>query len=108
MTVKASWIIKCWNHILSSLGSTDRDLLTWSIYRPKRIPFRATVSGNAIVVESPSISTPRTINYSEFECVAKLYDAYKQRKPGVRSAMRDGCGLNSSYIITLIHELCEQ
>lgn len=95
-----------WNHILNELEPEGQNFITWSAYRPLYKPFTARAVGDFIVVDSPSITSPRTINYTEFECVFQYYEGYINLEPGIRPRIRDECGLNSSYIITLIHEFC--
>ena len=105
--MKVNRISECWGVILRELRYSSQNLTTWSIYRPQRKTFTVRANTNSVIVEGPSISAPRTINYNEFECVARLYPAYAQHKLRIRQRMRNECGFNSSYIITLIHEFCE-
>ena len=97
----------CWKHILDELGAQGHFIL-WSAYRSSGLPFSAKATGKYIVVESPSITSPRTISYQQFECVFEHYENYVNRVPGIRQKIRDKCGRNSSYIITLIHEFCTE
>lgn len=97
----------CWKHILNELGMKGQEFSLWGAYRSSRRPFTARATGNYIVIEGPSISSPRTISYTEFECVFGYYEDYVNLVPGMRPKIRDRCGLNSSYIITLIHEFCQ-
>lgn len=96
----------CWSHILNELGPRGQNFTTWSVFRPLYRPFRARAVGNSIIVDSPSITVPRTIHYREFECVFSFYEDYINLVSGIRPKMRDKCGWNISYIITLIHEFC--
>ena len=107
MPIDLNIVSEYWTRIISELGPGGLELTTWSVYRPKGIHFTARASGDAIVVEGPSISSSRIISYREFECVAKLYNAYIGGVAGIRPTIRDRCGWNSSYVITLIHEFCE-
>jgi len=93
-----------WDRLLAELGKQQQHLTTWSAFRPSNRPFTVRALGDTIVVNGPSISVPRTIIYNEFECVFSYYDDYVNHVLGIRSMIRDECGLNSSYIITLIHE----
>ena len=93
-----------WDHVLTELGVQQRHFTTWSAFRPSNRPFTARALGDKIIVDGPSITVPRTIYYREFECVFSYYDDYVDHVPGIRPIIRDECGLNSSYIITLIHE----
>jgi len=96
----------CWKKIVSEIGSTGREFETWGRYWGYNNKFRVRAEKNIIVVDGPSISSPRIITFTEFECVAALYDDYIKGVKGIRNTMRDDCGRNSSYIITLIHEYC--
>ena len=98
----------CWKQIRESIGLRGQTFQTWSVYRPSNRPFTAKANGEAILVESPSIKGIRSIYFKEFQCVFNLYHDYVNRVDGIRQHMRDNCGLNSSYIITLIHEICQK
>ena len=93
-----------WDHVLTELGMQQRHFTTWSAFRPSNRPFTAQALGDIVIIDGPSITVPRTIHYREFECVFSYYDDYVNHVPGIRPMIRDECGLNSSYIITLIHE----
>ena len=95
----------CWKRILDSIGLRGQTFQTWSVYRPSNRPFTARSIGEAIIIESPSIMGLRSIHYQEFECVFSLYNDYVNRVDGLRKHMRDKCGFNSSYLLTLIHEI---
>jgi hypothetical protein len=95
-----------WAQVLKQLNN-KKDFETWGIFRSNKKPFSAKTVNNNILIESPSLASPRVIWYTEFECVASLYQDYKKKKSGIRPKMRNKCGINSSYIITLIHELCD-
>lgn len=41
----------------------------------------------------------------EYECIASRYDDYVAGVKAIRPQMRDECGQNSSYLISLIHHL---
>lgn len=96
----------CWKRILNEIGPQGRNFTTWGAYRPTDRPFTARAVGDYIGVEGPSISSLRTIYYREFECVFGYYEDYVNLEPRIRPRIRDECGVNSSYIITLIHEFC--
>ena len=98
-------INECWNHIRNELGSRGQNFITWSVYNPQKLPFTARADDNSIIVDSPSITSPRPIYYKEFECVFGFYEDYINRIFGIRPKMKR-CGYNSSYIITLIHKFC--
>jgi len=94
----------CWNRLIKELGQNGVELKTWSRFKPREIPFRVRTKGSVIVIEGPGISPPRIITFKEFECVYKLYNDYIAGVAGIRPRIRDRCGFNSSYIITLIHQ----
>ena len=96
----------CWMRILNEIGPQGRNFATWGAHWSTDRPFTAREAGGYIVVEGPRITSPRTIYYREFECVFRYYEDYVNLEPGIRPRIRDECGVNSSYIITLIHEYC--
>lgn len=106
--VDSNRVCECWVGLMNELGQNGRELKTWSLLRPRELPFKARAKGNVIVVEGPRISPPRIITIKEFECTYKLYNGYIDGVTGIRQKIRDKCGFNSSYIITLIHQFCQK
>ncbi|MHA1690319.1 MAG: hypothetical protein ACTSU7_01650 [Candidatus Heimdallarchaeaceae archaeon] len=96
--------ILCWTIITSHIGHTGKQFHTWGFYRSQKRPFIARYDGNNILIEAHQLKS-RPIRYSEFECVASLYDSYISGDKGIRPSMKK-CGYNSSYILTLINEYC--
>lgn len=104
---------ECWKKILRYIETEGKDIEVCSL-RPRGDSkfFHAWKNGSRIKVDtaenqrnSVDITTTRTINYDEFKCIAKLYNDYVSGKKGVRPTMRDNCGHNSSYVISLINEV---
>jgi hypothetical protein len=96
----------CWTQVLKQLKE-KQDFETWGVFRSSKKPFSAKTVRHNILIESPTLTSPRIIWYTEFECVASFYQDYKKKKRGLRPKIRGKCGVNSSYILTLIHEFCE-
>ncbi len=100
----------CWETILFEIGKEGKDIEICSLQpRGETKYFHARKRRNKIIVDvarehtkSSDISTERSIDLSEFECVAGLYNDYISGLKGIRSEMRDNCGQNSSYLISLI------
>jgi hypothetical protein len=100
-------ITKGWEVIKSYLSNKSVELETWGHYRSSKQQFFARLNKDRIIITGKSFNGHREISFKEFECVAKHYDDYIQGVKGTRKTIRDNCGYNSSYIITLIHEFCD-
>lgn len=106
-------IYKSWETLLEKIGSDGNDFLIFSIRRRReRRYFHARVDGQYIVVdrakehtETAQINRERRIDFDQFRCVALLYVEYVLGVKGIRPKMRDHCGWNTSYLISLIHHL---
>ena len=100
-----------WRMLLEKIGPDGNDFVIFSIMPRKEIKyFHAKVDGEYIVinrakehVETAKINRERRIDFNQFKCVAQLYNDYVLGKKGIRPMMRDNCGQNTSYIISLIH-----
>lgn len=105
-------ISDAWEAVMLELGPPGLDLQVISNARGRGDFFHATAMARSIRIEpsinnTPSckLSQPRTVFYPEFECIAKHFNDYFNRKRGIREYFRDTCGQNSSYIITMINDL---
>jgi len=106
-------IYKAWKMLLEKIGPDGSDFVIFSIRRRKETKyFHAKVDGEYIVVdrakehvETARIDRQRKIDFNQFRCVAQLYDKYVLGIKGIRPKMRDRCGWNTSYLISLIHHL---
>jgi len=104
---------KTWGRLLEKIGSDGNDYLIFAIKPRKKIRyFHARVKDQCIVIEkakkhieTSQITAKRKIYYDEFKCVAQLYNEYINGTKGIRPRMRDQCGRNASYVISLIHHL---
>jgi hypothetical protein len=102
-----------WKMLVEKIGPVGNDFVIFSIKQRKQIRyFHARVAGNYIVVdrakehvETAQINRERRIDFNQFRCVAQVYNKYIQGTEGIRPMMRDHCGQNTSYIISLIHHL---
>lgn len=102
-----------WKKLLYKVGSEGDDFIIFSIVLRTEIKyFHARVKGQYIVVdrarkhlETAQINEERTIDFNQFGCVAHLYNEYVLGNRGIRPMMRDNCGQNTSYIISLISRL---
>ena len=102
-----------WKTLLEKIGLDGNDFMIFSIRRRKEIKyFHAKVDGQYIVVdrakdhvETAQINGERRIDFNQFRCVAQLYNKYVLGTKGIRPKMRDHCGQNTSYTISLIHHL---
>jgi hypothetical protein len=94
------------------------DVQTWSNNKGDGCYFHVRESGSQLKIQSSSKKSPsckirkeRTIDLKQFECVAKSYNSYvnedKEISKGIRPNIRDNCGFNTSYIISLIHAFSE-
>ena len=104
---------KSWKTLLDQLSPAGNDFKMFAI-RPRKDAkyFNAKIEGQHIVIDvakmhdnSSEIKVERRIGFKEFECVASKYNDYVSGVKGIRPLMRDKCGQNSSYLITLIHQL---
>jgi len=104
---------KTWKTLLEKIGPDGNDFVIFSIRRRKeRKYFHAKVDGQYIVVdrakehtETAQINIERRIDFDQFRCIAQLYNEYVLEIKGIRPKMRDRCGWNTSYLISLIHHL---
>lgn len=112
-TKDLSNIEKSWKTLLDQLSPSGNDFKMFAI-KPRKDAkyFNAKVEGQQIVVDvarthgnSSDIKVQRRIGFKEFQCVASKYNQYVAGVKGIRPQIRDECGLNSSYLITLIHHL---
>lgn len=102
-----------WEELLSKIDSNGDDFGYYSIKkRKKKQYFPASVSMKKIIVEAAKrleppakISGKRTIDFDQFKCVAAYFHDYITGEKGIRPKIRDNCGRNSSYIISLIASL---
>lgn len=102
-----------WKMLLEKIAPDGNDFVNFSIRRRKEIKyFHAEVDGQYIVVdraeehvETAQINGERRIDFNQFRCVAHFYNKYVLGIKGIRPKMRDHCGWNTSYIISLIHHL---
>lgn len=105
-------IPQAWNLVLKALGGTGMEIQAVSRRDGYGCFFHARSKQNSIQVEpsaentpSCNISTTRTITFEAFERVAKNYNPYARGVKGVRETIRDTCGWNSSYILSIIHKI---
>lgn len=102
-----------WKMLLEKIGPDGNDYVFFSIMLRKEIKwFHAKVDGEYIIidrakahVETAKINGERRIDFNQFRCVAQLYNKYVLGIKGIRPMMRDDCGQNTSYIISLIHHI---
>jgi len=102
-----------WKVLLRKIGMDGNDYMIFSIMRRKEIKyFHAKVDGEHILidrakahVETAKINGERRIDFNQFRCVAQLYNKYILGIKGIRPIMRDNCGQNTSYVLSLIHHL---
>lgn len=102
-----------WKKLLDKVGSEGDDFIIFSVVRRKEIKyFHARVKSQYIVVdrarkhlETAQINVERTIDFNQFKCITELYNEYVLGNRGIRPIMRDNCGKNTSYIISLISRL---
>ena len=102
---------EAWNLIRNEIGSNGMVLKTWGRDRPKKKVFRARAIRNSIEINADvgecadivELSGSRTIGFSEFECIFEKYTSYIRRR--LNRAEMKACGMNSSYILTLIYFL---
>jgi uncharacterized protein YuzE len=100
-----------WRMLLEKVGPDGDDFMICSIMPRKEIKyFHAKVDGGYIVinrakehVETAKINGERRIDFNQFGCVVQLYNEYVRGSNAIRPMMRDNCGQNTSYIISLIH-----
>jgi hypothetical protein len=99
-----------WKELLEKLSEGD-DFPYYGIKpRKKEKYFYARTEREYIVIKpsqnqilpSGDISTTRTVDFKQFKCVFNNYNDYILQKKGIRPKIRDSCGKNSSYIISLI------
>jgi RNA binding exosome subunit len=104
---------KAWKNLLEQLSPEGNDFITVGI-KPRKEDkyFNARVAGQQIVVDvakmhekSSHIKVERYINFNQFKCVAGKFNKYVSGVKGVRPQMRDECGQNTSYLISLIYHL---
>ncbi|WP_292464589.1 hypothetical protein [Methanolobus sp.] len=102
-----------WATLLKQLGPQGNDFKMFGI-RPRADAkyFNARTAGEQIVIDiakvhsnSSEINVDRHISFKEFKCVAGKYNDYVSGVKGTREQMRDECGQNTSYLISLIHYL---
>lgn len=100
-----------WKNIHLKLGTSGKDVLKVALHPRDYTYFHACSQSNNIFIEnakehaeSVNLTYSRTISYNEFQCVAQYYNQYVKGIIGVRETIRDNCGQNSSYIISLISE----
>ena len=96
-----------WEQIQTELKINNLELETWSL-EPRTGHFYARAVSDRVFIEGKGIKGIRTISFPEFEKVAKYYNDYVDRVAGVKQRMRDECGYNTSYILTLIHRVLEK
>ena len=101
---------KAWDFIFQSLLFPGRDIQLWSKNYGYRDYFHAVARGNKIIItrsleKDPSCKiqngSERSIDYQQFECVANRFNQYVAGDLK-RHIIRDKCGQNTSYIISLI------
>ncbi|GEM_PF-2648208 len=101
-----------WKTLLERIGEGN-DFSVFSIQKRKPIRyFHAEVSGDYIIIdrakkhlETVNITKKRRVDFNQFRCVARLYNRYIKGEVGIRPLMRDKCGYNTSYVISLIYHL---
>jgi hypothetical protein len=83
------------------------ELETWAL-KPTGGHFYARAVSDRVFIEGKGIKGIRTVGYPEFEKVAKHYNDFIEGVTGTKQKMRDECGYNTSYILTLIHHAMER
>ena len=102
-----------WENLLKKVDFDEEDFQFYSIKPRKEIKyFHAKVENQYIVIdratkhsETAELNGERRIDFKQFKCVAPLYNQYIVGTKGIRPKMRDNCGQNTSYIISLISHL---
>ena len=91
-----------WDQIQTLLKEGTIELKTWSM-EPREGSFYARGAADRVMIDGKGIKGIRMIGFPEFEKVAKYYNDYIDEVAGIKQKMRDECGYNTSYILTLIH-----
>lgn len=106
--------MKCkdeWLKILNYIGVNGKEIGIFTIVNRVKSYFTVKVDGENLVVSNANTLKPsckinmnRSITYKQFEDIYDLYDRYINKENGIREKMRD-LSNNSSYIISIIHEI---
>jgi hypothetical protein len=96
-----------WEQIQAELKTNNLELETWAL-EPRSGHFYARTVSDRVFIEGKGIKGIRTVGYPEFEKVATYYNDYIDDVPGTKQKMRDSCGYNTTYILTLLHRVLEQ
>jgi hypothetical protein len=112
-TKNFSDVEKSWATLMKQLSVQGSDFKMFGI-RPRADAkhFNARIAGEHIIIDvakthenSSKITVERYISFKEFKCIASKYNDYVSGLKGTREQMRDECGQNTSYLISLIHYL---
>lgn len=102
---------KQWSLIKDRIGTSDKDIPTFTITKRKTTYFSAKVNIDYLEVDKAlemeptcNINSVRKITYSQFEEIYGLYSRYVKKENGIREQMRK-LNNNSTYIIGLINYL---
>lgn len=100
-----------WSKILNYIGVNGKEIGTFTIINREKRYFAVKVDGENLVVSNakalkPSckINVDRSVTYKQFQDIYDLYDRYVNKEKGIREKIR-GLSNNSSYIISIIHEI---
>ena len=96
-----------WDKLQTELKNSSLELETWAL-KPRSGHFYARAVSDRVFIEGKGIKGIRTIGFPEFEKVAKYYNDYIDDAANIKQKMRDECGYNTSYILTLIHHVLEK
>jgi hypothetical protein len=96
-----------WDLLQTELKANNLELETWAL-KPTGGHFYARAVSDRVFIEGKGIKGIRTVGFPEFEKVAKYYNDFIEGVAGTKQKMRDECGYNTSYILTLIHHALER